>query len=208
MGDRGGPQEARDGTGQQLARRLLARLSDESFGLVQGSTDTEHIFALFADHYRRANSEPSFHGGSGGVGALSRADTPSGPMMADRTEAIRSALEATIADIETLRRECEIQDAASLNLAVTDGYSAVVTRYVSHHPQTANTLYVCQGEAYTSDDGGWRMKPRAEEGNHAVLVASEPLSEHQAWDPVPPNHAVSVDSRLRVHVLPIERTGR
>ena len=35
-----------------LRRRLLERLSDEAFSLIGGSTDSEHVFALFVDHYR------------------------------------------------------------------------------------------------------------------------------------------------------------
>jgi predicted glutamine amidotransferase len=192
----------------RMRRRLLARLSDDAFGLVQGSTDSEHVFALFVDRYRQSHSEPTFHGKSGGVGALDYADTPSGSMMADRTEAMRRAMEAAIADVESLRQECEIDEPSSLNLALTDGHGAVITRYVSRDPDTANTLYVSQGESYACAGGVCRMSTRSDERNRAVLVASEPLSENEMWERVKPNHIVTVDSRLKVRMEPIETPPR
>ena len=41
----------------QLRRSLLGQLSDEAFGLIRGSTDSEHIFALYIDHYRATPGE-------------------------------------------------------------------------------------------------------------------------------------------------------
>jgi len=37
----------------RLRRRLLAPLCDEAFNLVRGSTDTEHLFAVFVDQLIR-----------------------------------------------------------------------------------------------------------------------------------------------------------
>jgi len=89
-----------------------------------------------------------------------------------------------------------------LNLALTDGRKAVVTRFVSGD-HDANTLFVHCGSRYVCEGGLCRMiKPDPDE--HTVIVASEPLSEDPGWREVPPNHMVLVEPDLSVSIRPIE----
>src|SRR5262245_54228215 len=147
----------------RIRRRLVERLSDEAFGWVQGSTDSEHIFAIFIDHYRRFENRSPL-------------------------ERLEGAMRATLVSLQELVQEAGITDGATLNLAVTDGDCAVVSR-VSTFGETPNSLYVNAGYAYTCVDGVNMMNrgPRA-----AVLVASEPLSEDGGWKTVPVNHIVLI----------------
>ncbi len=152
---------------KRLKRALINRLSDEAFGMISGSTDTEHVFALFVDHVRRA--------GDG----------------LDPADLMTSALAATIEEVEDLTREEGVEEPSLLNLAVTDGKAAVVSRYISTEPERANSLYVQSGRRFECVDGQCRMLDPGE-AHEAVVIASEPLSEGEGWTRVPPNHLVVV----------------
>jgi predicted glutamine amidotransferase len=149
---------------RDLRRALIGRLSDEAFGWIKGSTDSEHIFALYIDHYRTAPGEG-----------------------ASRLEA---AMQATIESLKSLRAELPARAEAYLNLAVTDGHSAVVSRIASD--ESPESLYFIGGRQYDCVDGVCTMRPG--HGN-AVLVASEPLSRDEGWTPVPANHLLTIDAR-------------
>ncbi len=44
---------------RKIKRELVNQLSDESFLAIHGTTDSEHLFALFRDHLsKHADSEP------------------------------------------------------------------------------------------------------------------------------------------------------
>jgi glutamine amidotransferase len=164
---------------QSIRRKLVSSLSDEAFQAISGSTDSEHIFALFLDHFRRIS-----RGGN-------------------RLDEMAAALTSTIREVEELTDEAGITEPSRLNLAVTDGSSAVASRHISAESGgKANSLYVHAGTSFVCKDGHYRMvKP--EKGN-AVLVASEPLSGHKAWTKVPPNTMVLVHRDLKAEMRPLE----
>ena len=153
---------------KQIRRRLLASLSDDSFSIIRGSTDTEHLFALLLD--RLAEQE----------------DQPPARRMA-------AALEATLHQAAELAMG---QDAPSrLNLVLTDGNNTVVSRAVLGDPAQANTLYMRQvenGQRYRCE-GGVCYIVDADNDGPAVLFASEPLFDHGEWTPIEPNQIVIVD---------------
>ncbi len=162
---------------RHIKRRLRERLSDDSYDLIQGSTDSEHIFALFAEHYGQGR------GPEGGI------------------ESIRQALQAAINSVNELRRRVGIEEPCRLNLAITDGTCAVVTRWTSQDPEKANTLYSHSGGRYYCQDGICRMRPAAESGPGAVIVSSERLNEDDpGWNKIPVNHMVLVHPDLQVEV--------
>ena len=162
-----------------VRRALLAGLSNEAYGLIQGSTDSETAFAIFIDRYNAMD----------------------GP---DDTNRIQQALEETIRHIVALTQEAGACEASQLNLAVTDGKQAVISRYVSDPACEANSLYVHHGKRYACIDGQCRMVEPETEGA-AVLVTSERLSEDPGWERVPPNHVVVVEANHTVRVAPIGR---
>jgi len=163
---------------QALRRRLLAGLSDEAFASIDGSTDSEHMFAILLDRLRALED--------GG----------------DPTERLARALEATIESVETLRREMAPDRPALLNLVACDGERAVVTRWSSGHVP-ANSLYFSSGRMYVCDRGFCRMEDEGA-AHTAVIIASEPLDEGDRWTGVEPGHILLVTPELKVSTRPIE----
>ena len=161
----------------QLRRRLLERLSDEAFNAIQGSTDSEHVLGLFLDRMAQQDHE-------------------------DPAPALGAALAATVDDVVELVRDHGGEEPSTLNLAVSDGRVAAVTRFISGSQEEPNSLYVNRGRRYLCKGGACSMESSVEEGE-AVLVTSEPLSAEAGWDPVPPNHLLVIDANrsLRLTAL-------
>jgi predicted glutamine amidotransferase len=164
---------------QAYRRALLSGLSDEAFGLISGSTDSEHLFALFVDCLEDGGSRP------------------------ETLDGLQTALLETIGRIEQLRKAAGVELPSRLNMAVTDGVSAVVSRFISTNDERADSLYFCSGSHYVCQDGVCRME-ELDNGRGAVIVASEPLSEDRIWTRVEPNTMVGVHQDLRVETASIK----
>jgi ergothioneine biosynthesis protein EgtC len=160
----------------KVRRALLQSLTDESFPVVQGSTDSELMFALFLDHHRRLAAH-------------------------DAADAMAVALEATLHHVVQAVGRAGIAEPSFLNLAVSDGRRAVASRFTSGPPAEAASLYVHEGKQYVCADGVCHMVS-PDVGRGAVLVCSEPLSEDPGWERVPPNHLVLVREDRSVTVRP------
>ena len=165
---------------RSIARILKSALSDDAYHSIQGSTDSELVFAIFLDHYERSTTENSL-------------------------ERIIDALTRTIARVEAVRQDEGVKEPSSLNLAVTDGKCAVVSRYISREPDKANSLYVHSGSRYECEGGICRMAPALDEGNLAVIVASETLSDDPGWQRIAPNHFTVIHEDLHVEQRPIQQ---
>ena len=159
---------------QTVKRQLRHELSDSSYAWLQGTTDSETIFALFADIYSALKGESS-------------------------TEKMATAVLATIESIEVLLKSAGHTAGCDLNLAVSDGRSAVVSRY-STKGATPNSLYVNTGHRYTCEAGSTKLFPCEEP---TVLVASEPLTPDASWHLVETNHIVVVNELLEVDIRPV-----
>jgi ergothioneine biosynthesis protein EgtC len=159
---------------QKIRRSLLAKLSEASFNMIAGSTDSELLFAMFLDALKTQPSEDC--------------------------ESMGRALQQAIETVERVNRDAGCTDDSLLNLAVTDGYEMAVTRYITDGSDAANTLYHHQGQSYTCVDGVCQMSP-AEDAADVVLIASEPLSNHSQWAQVRPNHLLLVDRSLGVRTV-------
>ena len=86
---------------------------------------------------------------------------------------------------------------------MADGERAVVSRYISRDPDKANSLYLHSGGHYVCEGGVCQMVP-ASKSNHAVIVASEPLSDDSGWQGIAPNHRAVVHEELQVERRRIE----
>lgn len=162
---------------QQIRQRLVGELSPEAFASIEGSTDSEHIFAVFIDRLR----------------ALEQGDP---------TERMATAIEDTIRYVETLRQAVAPDEPSSLNLAVSDGERAIVTRYASGHGE-ANSLYFNTGRTYICDQGSCRVQDEGS-AHSAVIVASEPLDDDERWTRVEPGHLLCVTPDLDVFTRAID----
>jgi glutamine amidotransferase len=160
----------------RLKRRVSEKLSDECYSWIQGTTDSEHLFALFCDHYARRCST-------------------------ETTEAMAAALVATINDVSVLTADAGVTDASYLNLAVTDGKHAVVSRCATGAAGSPS-LYTSTGRPCVCDDGICRMIPCSEQ-HASIIVASEPLNDGPEWKPVPHNHFVLIYSGRTSQVRPL-----
>lgn len=160
----------------RIKKRLVTELREQTFLELQGSTDSEHVFALVKEAWTAAVDD-----------GLSRLTT---------------ALRAAIERVETMRRSAGIDEPSLLNLVLCDGARAVVSRYTSDPRESANSLYLHVGRAYVCEGGVCRMvDPDMSSG--AVIVASEPLSSDPGWEKVPENHLVTVDQDLRTEIVPV-----
>jgi ergothioneine biosynthesis protein EgtC len=160
-----------------IRRRILDRLSDQAFAAIHGSTDSEHLFGMLIDRLRSNGSTSP-------------------------TERLTSALRATISDIEQLRQAAGIQPPSRLNLAVTDGVLAVVSRFHSDESERSHSLYVTTSRPSFCEEAGLPVGDGADR-NRSVIVASEPLDDDVAWKQVPGNHLVVVDEHREVDLVPI-----
>jgi predicted glutamine amidotransferase len=166
---------------KRIKRTLRAALSDEAYHWIHGSTDSEHLFAVFRDRIR-----------------LRRADSSASPEVA-----LADALEDAILEIKRLTESVGAARPSTLNLAVTDGRCAAVSRYATSG-DTSPSLYVRTGNGYVCRDGVCQMID-SEPGEPTALVASEPLTEERGWQVVPQNHLVMVDERRNIRMRPIDR---
>jgi len=184
-------------------RDLLRELSEEAFSLIEGNTDSEHLFAIFVD-------------------ALQIVEAEGHP----RPDSLAMAMERTLASAESLRAQAmrrhpgkDPLPPSRLNLVVSDGVHAVATRFVSPGELTANSLYLQSGRAYVCEDGVCRMrsigksdapevapiegasldappataaKEAGRLSSNAIVLASEPLSDEESWEAIEENTLVIV----------------
>jgi len=161
----------------RLKRRISQWLSDESYSWIQGTTDSEHLFAFFYDQLSRCKS-------------------------ADETETMANALEATIAEVVALTTKAEAKGNSHLNLAVSDGTRAVVSRYATGDAESPS-LYTSTGKQCVCEDGVCRMIQGGDRPS-TVIVASEPLNDEPEWEPVPHNHLLLIYPDRSMHVRAID----
>lgn len=162
----------------RIKRALLDSLGDEAYRMIEGTTDSEHLFALFLDRRLR--------------------DTTREPH-----EALAHALEGAVSDTLRLLADVGIEEASYLNLAVTDGASAVVCRYTNGPEADAPSLHLHSGKRYHCEAGTPRLLD-AEVGQHAVIVSSEALTKDAGWTVVPPNHGVVISPDRDAEIRPFE----
>ncbi len=155
------------GAYRAIIRRLKDELDDDLYFSIQGSTDSEHAFALAQAHL--------------GAGALD-------PSPQELVQALCGAL----GELNTMKEQVGQGEATTFaNLCLTDGRSMVATRYAHPHGVTPHSLYVGQAEAFSCEAG--RFTAQGPDGSGTVLIASEALwDDDRVWQKVPANHAVLV----------------
>jgi predicted glutamine amidotransferase len=158
-----------------LRRPLLGELGARAFQLIEGRTDSEHLFATFIDELEKESE-----GGAQGM-----------------LRALRGAMRRVL----DLAAKWAPGEHSYLNLAVSDGEAAVVCRYTSDAPERADSLYVHDGGRYECSDGLCRMVAPDEQG--AVIVSSERLSADPGWSAVPVNHSVTLRAGVALTIEPL-----
>jgi predicted glutamine amidotransferase len=165
----------------RIRRRLRESLKDEFYDMIQGTTDSEHAFALFLNALRTPFGETS-------------------------DEEMRRALVETIARLDEWTQAAGILETSYYNFAVTDGRSTVVSRYASGAGVKGNSLHYSRGQRFEClPDGICDMHSvRQEQQAAAVIIASERLTDDPTdWEDVPDNHTVTVLADSSVRIEPI-----
>lgn len=166
----------------RIKRKLRAALKDEFYNMIQGTTDSEHAFALFLNSLRTPFNE---------TGA----------------EEMRRALVETIALLSKLTVDEGITSASFYNFAVTDGQTMVISRYCSAEGIKGASLHFSRGTQFEClPDGVCDMHSVArEQAAQSVIVSSERLTDDEAdWEDVPDNHTITVLPDFQVELERIE----
>lgn len=165
----------------RLRRPLVSRLSDESFAAISGSTDSEHLFALFLDELHKLGPDEV------------------GP------DVLALAFRSTVAMILDMVSIYAPDEHCYLNVVITDGSVAIACRFTTDLPEHSDSLYLNYGMRYVCDEGVCRMI-LPEDSHGAVLISSEPLSTDPGWNEVPLNHVVKIHRNRKVAIEPFDPT--
>jgi glutamine amidotransferase len=165
-----------------IRRRLRESLPDELYNSIQGTTDSEHAFAVFLSLIR--NSELS-------------------------ARELGEALAATVLRLEQWTAETKTELPSYYNFAVTDGKSLAAIRYISDPTLEPASLYYSTTGKYQCINGECRFVD-CHSLDRSIVVSSERLNDNNSdWERVAPNHVLTVSSQieLRVNLIEIERHG-
>lgn len=168
----------------QIRRRLRASLPDHLYNAIEGTTDSEHAFAVFLNL----------------LGDIDREHSAS---------ELGQTLVKTVAHLERWTAETESSAPSYYNFAVTDGRSVAAIRYVSDPTIEPASLYFAQGRKYQCANGVCQLVD-CEPREKAIVIASERLSDDSGhWIRVAPNHVLTVGQNFEasVELMEIERHG-
>lgn len=165
----------------EVRQRLVGELSPGAYRSVAGTTDSEHLLAVFVDRYK----------------------PPEGADTKVRVDAMALALQETIAYALGLVREVTAAP-SFLNIAIADGEVAVVCRVTDGEPDSARSLYIHTDEPFQSSEGHYAALPKT-----ATLISSERLDDDPGWEVVPPNTMVMVQQHqaARLKRIPAKFIG-
>lgn len=163
-----------------IKRRLRRSLSDEIYQSIEGTTDSEHAFAVFLNVLDEKAEKTS-------------------------TADLANGLVKTIWQLEEWLREVGITKPSIYNFAVTDGENIATVRYVSDPLIEPISLYFSKRGKYQCCGGKTEIIDCCPDEESGIIVASERLTDQSGdWTRVAPNHVVMVDTQLNVsvHLMP------
>lgn len=168
---------------KRLKRRLLASLPEELFLYPEGHTDSEWAFMLFLSLLRDPHAS------------------------AFTSQELRTAMFATLAKLNELRREAGVESPSLLNFVVSDGKNVVATRYITSKTLEASSLFFSSGTMFTESGqckGEYRMM-KADKREDTIMIASEPLTfEERDWMEVKTNTMVVITPQMNLLQIPIK----
>ena len=168
----------------QIRRRLHASLPDNLYNAIEGTTDSEHSFAVFLQL----------------LGDTERVCS---------AEEMGQTLSRTIAKLERWTAERGLSVPSYYNFAVTDGQSVAVVRYVSDPTVEPASLYYSIGRKFQSNEDVCQSAEH-HRNERAVVIASERFDEDSIdWIRVAPNHILTITEDLTVSVglMGVQRLG-
>jgi predicted glutamine amidotransferase len=174
---------------------LLEHIRPEFARLIEGTTDSEWIYALFVSHLED-------------------------PARYATAEEIAQALEKTLAVIRQVRDKLGIAFWSPVNLFITTGKQLAAVRYcfdfgcyrtddpalVPEASFNYHSLWYTSGSEYGYHDGEWKMIGGADTAD-SIMIASEPLTRDvSTWLEVPEYSMIYADTRsgrptVEIHYL-------
>lgn len=163
-----------------IKRRLRQSLPDDLYHAIEGTTDSEHAFAVFLN----------FLGEKAGN---------------TNVNDLRDAMIETIGQIEEWYRHARIDCPSIYNFAVTDGQNIVTVRYVSNPQIEPISLYFSRRGKFQCCNGKSEIVESCGDQS-GVIIASERLTDdRESWVRVAPNHLVTIDKELNAKVCLMPR---
>lgn len=160
-----------------VKRHIRHLLEDDIYDLIQGETDSEHLFALFLQ--------------------LSKGRDLS------RLSEVAYSLEATLVQIRGLIDTFGKPGPSYFNICLTDGARLLATRYCTNPKLIPESMHYSLGSQFVATKGRYHMMPNNKKQG-SLLVASEKLTNFDAeWHDVPVNHMLLVDTDLRIQLRPL-----
>lgn len=170
----------------KMKKKLINRLEDQFFELIQGSTDSECCFVLYIDTLYKMGYDASDK----------------------KTVFTHQVLrEALLTTIELIKHwQMAITDEPSLmNFAVTDGQLVVISRYITSKTDEAASLHFSTGSRFFEYETGLFKMERLDRSQDVIFVASEPLTfERNDWISVPTNTTITISKSNSILMHPIE----
>ncbi|BGP17646.1 hypothetical protein JCM10213_001299 [Rhodosporidiobolus nylandii] len=166
----------------KIKRRLQADLSDETFAVPQGNTDSEWAFACFLEQltkYTDPKSETIPH------------------------NLLRQAMLDTVSVLTTYTQDVGAEPSL-MNFCVSDGTSVVATRYITSATEEAASLFFSTGSTFEEAEPGSFKMNKADKRERIVLIASEPLTFERAdWVEIPSQSCIVITPRNNLLRYPI-----
>jgi predicted glutamine amidotransferase len=167
-------------------------LSEEVYENIHGTTDSEHLFALFIEFYKQLKHNYSKE---------------------NRLDLMATVVCKVITTVRGFGEELKKKDPKkyenedftnSLNLVVSDGNRIVATRYTTGPLTRAHTMFYCTGHHFHCHPSGAtrvlknsdvevKEHNQIEEHEKMVIISSEPLTDEDDFKEIPPNYMVFAD---------------
>lgn len=167
---------------RKFRRTLLNSLSEESFQMITGGTDSEHMFAVMIDELKGLSDE--------------------------NNDVLRMgmAIERGIDKLLDWRRNIVPDQHFYINCLITDGLVASACRFTTEDSENASSLYFHLGKRYHCENFKSVMVDCNKE-DASVLVSSEPLTDDIGWTSVPSGHLVMIDENQNMEMRQLELGG-
>jgi glutamine amidotransferase len=183
-----------------IRRDLLLLLNKDIYENVHGTTDSEHLSALYMTYLTAA--------AGGGKSSWEKQYSLS------EMKAALTAAFTTVIQLQFKILGKEKVDASSLNVCCTDGSRMISFRFRNHAIEQPPSLYLSKTAGVTLNhkypdnaDGSENRSASRKAKDHGahVIVASEPTTYNaKEWELIEKNHAALVDEDGSVKVEPIE----
>ena len=191
------------GSFSKLKKHIVMQLSSDYYKNIQGTTDSEHAFMMFLNHLPKQIDKNSFQ----------------------EPQILLKALKKTVVNILYLQQKLKVEAESTLNFAVSDGNTTLVSRiYINSKinnktnqneekqendnenkkKSKAASLYFSCGSMWAKcSDNEYRMR-HTNMNEDVVIIASERLSMcYEDWVEVPHNHIVLISNKTNVLLFPI-----